>query len=115
MSVHRRCRKDSQLCQSPRDKNPKEGCARCSEDKRGHSEHDEGAQVSRRKPRKPARQRIQMRQYASSPSQDESGHERPQGTAEGASIAPRQASPPAAPPSPPSPGRTSVREPTEVR
>ena len=42
-----------------------------------------------------------MRQYASSPSQDESGHERPQGTAESASIAPRPASPPAALPPPP--------------
>ena len=39
-----------------RDKNLKEGCVRCSDDERGHSEHDEEAQVPRWKSRKPVRQ-----------------------------------------------------------
>ena len=66
-SVHRRCRKDSRFCQSSREKNLKEGCVRCSEDERGHSEQDEGAQVPRWKSREPVCQRISMRQHASSP------------------------------------------------
>ena len=43
---------------NPRDKNLKEGCVRCSEHERGHSEHDEGAQVPRWKLREPVCQRI---------------------------------------------------------
>ena len=54
----------------------KEACVRCSEDERGHSEHDEGAQVPRWKLREPVRQNTSMRQYASSPRKDESGYER---------------------------------------
>ena len=52
---------------NPRDKNLKEGCVRCSEDEREHSEHDEEAQVPRWKLRKPVCQNTSMRQYASSP------------------------------------------------
>ena len=44
-----------------------EGCVRCSEGKREHSKHDVEAQVPRWKSREPVCQRIQMRQYASSP------------------------------------------------
>ena len=75
-SVHRRCRKDSRFCQSKRDKNLKEGCVCCSDDERGHSEHDKGAQVPRWKLRKPVCRRISMRQYASSPRKQKSGYER---------------------------------------
>ena len=39
-------------------KNLKEGCVRCSEDERGHSEHDEGAQVPQWKSREPVCQKI---------------------------------------------------------
>ena len=52
-------------------KNLKEGCVRCSVDEKGHSEHDEGAQVPQWKSREHACQRIWMRQYASSPRKDE--------------------------------------------
>ena len=51
-------------------KNIKEGCVRCSVNERGHSEHDEGAQVPRWKSREPACQNTSMRQYASSPRKD---------------------------------------------
>ena len=57
-------------------KNLKKGCVRCSEDERGHSEHDEGAQVPRWKSREPVCQRILMRQYASSPRKENSGYDR---------------------------------------
>ena len=43
---------------------------------RGHSEHDEGAQVPRWKSREPDCQKILMRQYTSSPRKDKSGYER---------------------------------------
>ena len=43
---------------NPREKNLKEGCVCCSVDERGHSEHDEGAQVLRWKSRESACQRI---------------------------------------------------------
>ena len=66
---------DSRFCQSYRDKNLKEGCVRCSEDERGHSEHDEGAQVPRWKSREPVCQNTLMRQYASSPRKDKNGYE----------------------------------------
>ena len=52
---------------NPREKSLTEGCVRCSEDERGHSEHDEEAQVPRWKSREPVCRRISMRQYASSP------------------------------------------------
>ena len=61
---------------NPRDKNLKEGCVRCSEDERGHSEHDEETHVSRWKSREPVCLKILMRQYASSPKKDNSGYER---------------------------------------
>ena len=66
-SVHRRCKKNSRFCQSWRDKNLKESRVRCSEDERGHSEHDEGAQIPRWKSREPVCQKILMSKYASSP------------------------------------------------
>ena len=50
-----------------RDKNLTEGCVCCSVDERGHSTHDEGAQVPRGKSREPVCQNTLMRQYASSP------------------------------------------------
>ena len=52
---------------NPRDKNLTEGCVRCSIDERGHSEHDEGAQVPRWKLRELVCQNTLMRQYASNP------------------------------------------------
>ena len=61
---------------NPRDRNLKKGCVHCSEDERGHSEHDEGAQVPQWKLREPVCQNIWMRQYASSPRKDKSGYER---------------------------------------
>ena len=72
MNVCRCCRKDSRFCQSLRDKNVKEGCVFCSKDEKEHNEHDEGAQVSRWKSRKPVYQRILMRWYASSPIKERS-------------------------------------------
>ena len=74
--MRRRYRKDSQFGQSKKDKNLTEGCVRCSEDEREHSEHDEGAQVPRWKSREPACRKILMRQYASSPRRDKSGYEK---------------------------------------
>ena len=51
--VRKRCRKDSRSCQFYRDRSLKEGCVRCSEGERAHSEHDVEAQVIRWKSRKP--------------------------------------------------------------
>ena len=68
--------KDSQFCQSSRDKSLTKGCVRCSIDEREHSDHDEGAQVPRWKSRELVCQRFSMRQYASSPRKDKSGYER---------------------------------------
>ena len=76
MGVHRRCKKNSRFCQSWRDRNLKKGCVHCSEDERGHSEHDEGAQVPQWKSREPVCQNTLKRQYASSPRKDKSGYER---------------------------------------
>ena len=61
---------------NPREKNLTEGGVRCSVDERKHNEHDEGAQVPRWKSRESVCQRIQMRQYASSPRKDKSGYKR---------------------------------------
>ena len=49
----KRCRKDSRFCQSYRDRSLTEGCVRCSEGERAHSEHDVEAQVTRWKSREP--------------------------------------------------------------
>ena len=54
----------------------KEDCVHCSEDERGHSEHDDGAQVPQWQSREPVCQNIWKRQYASSPRKDESGYEK---------------------------------------
>ena len=75
-TVHKRCRKDSRFCQSQIDKNLTEGFVRRSEDERGHSEHDEGAQVPQWKSREPVCQKFLMSQYASSPRKEKSGYER---------------------------------------
>ena len=48
-------------------KNLKQGCVHCSVDERGHSEHDEGAQVPRWRSREPVCQNTSRIQYASSP------------------------------------------------
>ena len=56
-AVRKRCRKDSRFCQSYRDWSLKEGCVRCSEGEREHSEHDVKAQVPRWKSREPVCQR----------------------------------------------------------
>ena len=52
-NVRKRCRKDSRLCQSYRERSLKEGCVRCSEGEREHSQHDVEAQVTRWKSREP--------------------------------------------------------------
>ena len=52
-SVRKRCRKDYQFCQFYRDRSLTEGCVRCSEGEREHSEHDVEAQVPRLKSREP--------------------------------------------------------------
>ena len=49
------------------------GCVRCSEDVRGHSEHDKEVQVPQWRSREPVCRRISMRQYASSPRKEKSG------------------------------------------
>ena len=71
-NVRKRCRKDFRFCQSYRDRSLKEGCVRCSEGEREHSEHDVEAQVTRWKSRELVCRRIQMRQYASSPRKEKS-------------------------------------------
>ena len=76
MGIRRRCKKDYRFCQSKKDKSLIEGCVRCSEDKKEHSEREEEVQVPRWKSREPVCERISMRQYASSPRKEKSGYER---------------------------------------
>ena len=56
--VLKRCRKDSYFCQSYRDRSSTEGCVRCSQGEREHSEYDVEAQVTRWKSREPVCRRI---------------------------------------------------------
>ena len=51
--VRKRCWKDYRFCQFYRDRSLTEGCVRCSEGDREHSEHDVEAQVPRWKSREP--------------------------------------------------------------
>ena len=59
-----------------RDKNLTKGRVRCSEDERGDSEHDEGAQAPQWKPSESVCQRTLMRLYTSIPRKEKSGYER---------------------------------------
>ena len=77
---------------NPREKNLTEGCVRCSEDEREHSEHDEGAQVPQWKLREPVCQNFDETVRLQSEKRQEWIRERLQGIAEGASSAPRLAS-----------------------